>query len=161
MIGRWSYVRKVFDRRHVSYWRNSHASYSDLWIWNLTDFMLRGAKYIQKHSCLFLTLLFGYGQILRSYFEKLGKSEINHSIYRHHCTSANPPVWFLFLNCLLSYLLCQAMLIGIHEPLGTIEELANNINRTGIKTLIYCISSIIKGLLEDLAVSTFAPAPIL
>jgi len=53
------------------------------------------------------------------------------------------------------------MLIGIHEPLGTIEELANNINRTGIKTLICCISSIIKGLLEDLAVSTFAPAPIL
>jgi len=53
------------------------------------------------------------------------------------------------------------MSIGIHEPPGTIEEPANNINRTGIKTLICCIPGIIKGLLEDLAVSTFAPAPIL
>src|SRR5882757_263984 len=97
------------------------------------DFMLRGAKYIQKHPCLFLTLLFGYGQILRSYFEKLGKSEINHSIYRHHCTSANPSVSFLFLNCPLSCLLCQVMSMGIHKPPGTIKELANNINRTGIK----------------------------
>jgi hypothetical protein len=103
----------------------------------------------------FLSQLFIY------FMPNFGLVWVQNSLDRHHGTLTNPPVRFLLTHRPFGCLPCQTPTIGFHESPGTIEEPADNINRTFVKAFARDFLRVIESISVNISVPMFTPSPIL
>ena len=132
-------------------------------------FILRKAENVQKHPCLIFPIGFGFGHsynikmcyITCPFWGFQPKNLVQNSLNHQHCLLFNSPVHFLLTDGLFSRLPHQTLLIRIHEPPETVEEVLHHLYRACVKTYMHDFLYCIKPVLVNIPIPILSPSPVL